>query len=285
MYCKKCGAKIEENANFCPYCGDKTGSNTSSNSNNSNEIKYLDDYPKNKIEYADDRNNEITDGKKDYKCLIGLVVAILSIFLTFVHFALGLAGAIIGLVLIIIGFKKTNKSLRITSLILAIISLIIVIFVSTFMVVSSFEITLDDGYTTTIKDYFIDVVEGTLKADKVKGYWVDEDNELLYLSPNGNYYLYLDKDNLESNYIKGTYSYDSGYTFNYDDIYSNDDYYYYSLHFSWEVEKNGEVEDLDNIEKLFREDILLKIDKKKFNKLILNFPELDTEIDFNRYSK
>lgn len=289
MYCKKCGAKLDEQVNFCPYCGDKvSGSNDNINQSSKNQIRYEDDYTNSGIEYADDiknDSNDILNKNKDYKSLIGFIISIISVPLCFIHIALGLSVSIIGFILVILGYKKTNKGLSITSLVFSIISLVLTIIVSIFIFVSSFEMTLDNGYTTTIGNYFKDIVDSTMNSDRIKGYWISESNEVFYLAPGNTYYLYLDKDNLEDNYIKSSYSYEVGYVFDTDEIYSDDDYHYYRLHGSWQIEKYGEDENLNNIVKLFREDILLKMDKKNYNKLIVSFPDVDAEIELQRYKK
>ena len=97
MNCKKCGNLIDKDANFCPYCGEKTQESTYQESNyedpfkdlriennHASQYEYQKDYSKvNNIQYKDDllENNA---SKKTNRTLLGLLLGIISVFLCFI---------------------------------------------------------------------------------------------------------------------------------------------------------------------------------------------------------
>ena len=148
------------------------------------------------------------------------------------------------------------------------------------MLVASITITFENNYETTIKQYFIDAFFNGFNESRLEGYWIDSSNELLYLDDEGNYYIYLDNNELTDNYYYGSYQIESGLELNYDEtLYADNDYYYYRIDTLFNKAKiDGEVyyETIDLIENGFT----LKLDKENKNNLILISGE--TEIEFER---
>ena len=299
MNCKKCGSLIDEEAKFCPYCGENLGNDTTNNNstyqdpfssyrttnnNHQDQYQYQQAYSNTnngKILYADDfkQKDEVTT--KDNKCLIGLILSILAVPLTFMHIGLGIALVIIGFILVIIGFKHTSKGIKITSLIISIISLIIVIISSVFIFVASFEISFSNGYRTTVGDYFKSAFLNGYNSDEIEGYWISSDNELFYLDDD-TYYLYMDATNLNDNYFNGYYSMDYGYDLDDGTIFEDDDYFYYSI-YTYGTETNVDEEYTDSIMNLLKDDIIIKIDKDGFDEIVLYFVNQNVELELDRY--
>lgn len=81
MFCKSCGERIETNVSFCPHCGYPTNSNM------------LTNVPKKEKR------------QRNVMCIVGFVVSFIGLFLDF----LGLMG-IIGVVLSIVGLVQANRN-------------------------------------------------------------------------------------------------------------------------------------------------------------------------------
>lgn len=295
MNCKKCGSLIDKEANFCPYCGEKVVMNEKSNtyqdpfsqyrSDNTHydQYQYQQSFSNgNKIQYADDFKSKEPIIYKDNKALIGLVLSILSIPLTFMNAGLGIALVIIAFILIILGFRHTSRGLKITSLIVSIISLVIVVISCVFMFVSKIEISFNNGYHTTIGDYFKDAFFDGYHSDKIEGYWLTSDNELFYLGDDGIYYLYINSENLSSNYFTGSYDVSYGYELGDSTLFSDDDYYYYTVNTHNNM-LNMEDDYADSIKNNLEGEFIIKIDKINFDNIILYFIEDDKELKLDRY--
>ena len=298
MNCKKCGSLVDKEAKFCPYCGDNLGTDVKQNTyqdpfsayRNTNthqeQYQYQQTYSNvnntNQIQYADDFKKKDEVINKDNKCLIGLILSILSIPLTFVHVGIGIALIVIGFILVILGFKTTSKGMKIASLIISIISLVIVLISSIFMFVASFEISFSNGYRTNIGNYFKSAFFNGYNSDEIEGYWVSGDDELFYLDPDGTYYLYMDKDNLEDNYFNGYYNMDFGYDLEDGTIFEDEDYFYYSID-TFSNETNVDLDYSEDIMDLLEDDIIIKIDKDGFDEMTLYFVNQNTEIELDRY--
>ena len=297
MNCKKCGALVDAEAKFCPYCGGilKTETETSTyqdpfsayrNTNTHQEqYQYQQTYSNvsnNGIQYADDFKKKEEVVNKDNKSLIGLILSIVSIPLTFVHTGIGIALIVIGFILVILGFKTTSKGMRIASLIISIISLIVVILSTVFMFVASIEISFSNGYRTNIGNYFKSAFFNGYNSDEIEGYWVSSKDELFYLDSDGTYHLYMDKDNLEDDYFNGYYNVDFGYDLEDGTIFEDEDYFYYSID-TYGNETSSDFIYSEEILKLLEDDIIIKIDKDDFDEIVLYFVNQNTEIELNRY--
>lgn len=299
MNCKKCGSLIDKEAKFCPYCGEKLVEDNSSSyqdpfSQYRNTNTHQDQYQYqqtfsntntnsngNRILYADDFKKQEEPVSKDNKALIGLILSILSIPFTFIHMGLGIAAVIIGFILVIVGFKHTSKGMKIASLIISIFSLVIVAISSIFMFVAQFELDFDNGYRTTIGDYFKDAFFSGYNSSQLEGYWVSSDNELFYLDDD-EYYLYMDVEDLNHNYFKGSYNLDYGYELGDDTLFSDDDYYYYTMN-TFGTTTDTEEEYTDAIMELLNSEIIIGIDKHDFDNIVLYFVEQNTELELTRY--
>ena len=164
MNCKKCGNLIDKDANFCPYCGEKTQESTYQESNyedpfkdlriennHASQYEYQKNYSKvNNIQYKDDllENNA---SKKTNQTLFGLLLGIISVFLCFIpKFSfIGIISSIISLILVISCMKKTSRGMKVIAIIITIFTFIISIMINICILVSSLEISFSNGYNTT----------------------------------------------------------------------------------------------------------------------------------------
>lgn len=291
MNCRKCGLLIDKNSNFCPYCGesvvkenrteyDDPFKNIRMDNTHSGQYQYQQNYS-NQNNYKMDLN-EVNTVKKNNISIIALILGILAIFLSFVPkvLVLGLGVAIVAFILAVVGLKKASRGLGIASLIITLFTGIISFIITVFMFVGSITITFQNNYETTIKDYLVDAFFCGFNENRIEGYWLDSSDEVLYLDENGNYYIYLDSDELTDNYYYGTYEVEDGLYLNSDEVlYADDNYYYYEINtFSNKTKIDGQVyyETIDLLEHGFT----LKLDKENKNNLILVSD--DTEIEFER---
>lgn len=294
MNCKKCGALVDEKAKFCPYCGESLETEKSSSTyqdpflayreqpTHQEQYQYQQSYSNSrpKIQYADDINKEVSYAK-DNKCLIGLIVAILAIPLCFLNIGLGIAATVIAFILVIVGYKHTSKGMKIASLIVSIISLVAVLLITIFMFVFSLEISFENGYRTTIGNYFESAFFNGYNSDEIEGYWLSQDNELFYLDED-RYYLYMDPSDLTDNYFSGSYVLDFGYDLKDGTIFEDDDYYYYT------IETSRCYTDLtgtraEGISELLEGTIIVKIDKENFEFIVLQFLEENIQLELTKY--
>lgn len=273
MNCKKCGLLIEEDAKFCPYCGEKiTKSRKKVNSDNTHT---------NKIIYADDLRKAEVKTYNNTKNLVGLILSILAIPVCFWKFVVGIILVIVGLVLTCVGAKEASKELKITSLIISIISMVIVFISSVVLFVASIEITLDNGYRVKIGDYFKGAFFNGFHSDEVQGYWITNENEVFYLDES-TYALYLDENNFSSSYFTGNYTLEHGYEMNDDSIFEDDNYYYYTIN-TYRTTTDMEATDSGSIMKLLMNEIILMVDKDDFDEMILYFVDDNVKLELDRY--
>jgi len=211
-----------------------------------------------------------------------LILGIISIFLCFVPkvIILGLVVAVVAFILAVVGMKNASRGIGIVSLIVTLFTGVISFVITVFMFVGSITITFQNNYQTTIKDYLIDAFFCGFNENRVEGYWLDSSDEVLYLDEAGNYYIYLDSDELTDNYYYGTYEIEDGVSLNSDEtLFADDKYYYYEITtFSNKAKIDGQVyyETIDLLEDGFT----LKLEKENKNNIVL--VGSDTEIEFER---
>ena len=287
MNCKKCGNLIDKDANFCPYCGEKTQESTYQESNyedpfkdlriennHASQYEYQKNYSKvNNIQYKDDllENNA---SKKTNQTLLGLLLGIISVFLCFIpKFSfIGIISSIISLILVISGMKKTSRGMKVIAIIITIFTFIISIMINICILVSSLEISFSNGYNTTLGQYFKDTFSFKIQLSNneanqtlvpyTKGDYYLKDGE-------GNYYIYKDKDELTDNYYYGTYERDAGIDLNSEEVlYGDDDYCLYQVKTSDNKVKVDGVVYHDTIDFL-KNGFTLKLSKENYNWLVL----------------
>lgn len=291
MNCKKCGSLIDNNANFCPYCGEKIINQEMTNKEYNDPFKDIrvDNTHASQYNYQQNYSNQkpitydsLNPKPKNNISLIGLILGISSIFISFSHISIvGIIIAILSFILAIIGFNKTNRALGVTSIVITIFTFIITIIINVFVFVGSIELTLTNGYKTSIKDYLIDAFKCGYNEHKIKDYWINNSNELLYLDNSGNYYIYLDATDLTDNYYYGNYSIEDGVDLGDEEyLFADENYYLYDIDTSLNKTKEGKIyyETIELIENGFT----LKLDKKNHNRLILVGSDGETEIEFKR---
>ncbi len=291
MKCTKCSSDIEKSAKYCPECGEKTTvyedpfAKYRDNSIHNTQISYKDDLNKKNstIQYVDDSSINRVSTNSDNKSVIGIILAIIAIPLLFFNVIVGATAGVIGFVLTVIGFRYATKGVKVTSLIISIFSLVIVTITTVFMFVSMIPLTLNNGYETTIGNYFKSAFFNGYYSDKIEGYWLSSADELLYFDEDGKYYLYMNYDDLSDNYYTGDYSSQSGYDLGDNDtIFEDDDYYYYTVNTynNFSVFDDNETDKtLDILKKM----IIIKIDKKDYDKMIYFVPDKNLEIELIRY--
>lgn len=296
MNCKKCGALVDKEAKFCPYCGEnlKIENKESTyqdpfeklrnDTSHQQQYQYQQAYSNNlnKIQYKDDLKKVDENIQKDNKSFIGLILAILAVPLTFIHIGLGLISTVIALILVIIGFKHTTKGIRVSSLIISIISFVIVLITSIFIGVSSIVITLDNGERVSIGDYFKSAFFNGYNSDEIENYWISEDNELFILD-GSNYYLYMDASDLEKNSYSGNYYIDYGYDVGEDTIFEDENYFYYTLTiYGVNTDVSGAYGSY--ISNLLKGEVIVKLDKDDFKSICLIFVEEKQEVTLSKYN-
>lgn len=294
MNCKKCGALIDINSNFCPYCGENLKKENTSqgyddpfkniriDNTHSEQYQYQQAYINQNKVNNNDNINKISERSKNPLSLIGLILGLVSIFLCFGTkiIGVGLITAVIAFILSIFGLSHTSRGLGVTAIVVTIFTGIISFVVTIFMFVGNITITFQNNYETTIKDYLIDAFFCGFHGDEIEGYWLNSTNELLYLDDLGNYYIYSDSNELTDNYYYGTYQVEDGYYLNSEEVlYADEDYYYYQIDTMFNKAKvNGEIyyETIDLLENGFT----LKLDKDNKDKLVL--VSNDKEFEFER---
>jgi len=292
MNCKKCGALVDKESKFCPYCGDKLNIESSSTYQDPFEKLRNDNSHQQQYQYQQAYSNNSNNVKnnlkleeniqKDNKSLIGLILSILAIPLTFVHIGLGLISIVVALILVIVGFKHTTKGIKITSLIISIISFVVVLITSIFIGVSSIVLTLDNGDRVSIGNYFKSAFFNGYNSDEIEGYWISDNNELFVLD-DSNYYLYMNASDLEKNNYSGSYYIDYGYDVGDDTIFEDENYFYYTLTI---YDVDADITDVYSsyISSLLKGEIIVKLDKDDFNSIDLLFAEENHEISLTEYN-
>jgi len=292
MNCRKCNALIDEQSKFCPYCGDKINNNeTKREYDDPFKDLRMDNTHASQYEYQQNYSNQnnisydnISSKPKSNISLIGLILGILSIFISLVDgiSIVGIGTAITALILTIVGLKKTSKAFGIIAIIITIFTFISTILINIFMFVAAIQLTFTNGYTTSIKDYLKDAFFCGFNEHKLQGYWKNDSDELLYLDTNGNYYIYLDADDL-TEYYYGNYNIEEGiYLGGEDYLFADNNYYLYEVNTSFnkmKIEGNIYQETIELIEDGFT----LKLDKKNNERLILVGNNGETEIEFEKY--
>ena len=292
MNCRKCNALIDEQSKFCPYCGDKINNNeTKREYDDPFKDLRMDNTHASQYEYQQNYSNQnnisydnISSKPKSNISLIGLILGILSIFISLVDgiSIVGIGTAITALILTIVGLKKTSKVFGIIAIITTIFTFISTILINIFMFVAAIQLTFTNGYTTSIKDYLKDAFFCGFNEHKLQGYWKNDSDELLYLDTNGNYYIYLDADDL-TEYYYGNYNIEEGiYLGGEDYLFADNNYYLYEVNTSFnkmKIEGNIYQETIELIEDGFT----LKLDKKNNERLILVGNNGETEIEFEKY--
>ncbi|MDD6223819.1 MAG: hypothetical protein PUB18_02335 [bacterium] len=288
MECKKCRAHLISQTNFCPYCGEKMDTSSSdqdlfarcrSNSNNMNSRQ--DQMAMSTANFSFKK-----DLSRDHKSLIGLLLAIVAIFLCFVHPFIGIFTVIIALILVILGLRTTSQGIKIVSLLVTVLSLGIVGVISVFLFLASLEMTVH-GYQTTVGDYLKSAFFSGYRSHELNGYWISQEQEVLYLDlDQDEYHLYMNLQDRTSEYFSGKIDLEEGYTLRLGDreetLYVDDDYYYYTLN----TDSNQNFSNLsyrDDILALFQEKVILKLDKDHFDTLILYYTESNIQLKLDRF--
>lgn len=289
MNCRNCGLIIDNNSNFCPYCGTKIEDGKSYtyedpfkdlriDNTHGGQYQYQQDYSNKKGNLYDDGLN--IDKKKKTGInisLVGLILGFISIFISFFVNVngLGLGLGILALILVIFGFKKASRRLAVISLVFTILNFITNVFITIIMFIFSFTFIFQNGQEVTIKDYFTDAFFCGFNENRIVGSWGDIGNKFLYLSEDGEYKFYIDS----SNYYFGDYVIESGVDLGDDEIiYGDEDYYYYQIDMlSNKMMFNGKIYDttIDFIEEIE----VIKLDKDSKDILILKSDLLEYKFE------
>lgn len=289
MRCLKCNSVVADDSNFCPYCGYSIVNNDYHNyddpfknirvDTHQDQFYYQQNYSNNTKSNIDELNSKPSNNNS----LLGLILGILAIPVGTWNGWVGIILSIVSLVLVITGLKYTSHKIGITSLIVTIITFILSLIVSVFILVGDIKIVYSNGYETTIKRDLFNVFESIYYENKIHGYWLDEDNHLLYLDNEGNYYLYVNSDTLIDNYYYGKYSVDEGIDLNGDEIlYGDDNYYYYKITTYQNKYKENGINYEDTID-LIKGGFTFKLDKDNKNKLVLVWNANNTELEFIKH--
>ncbi|HIT21427.1 MAG TPA: zinc ribbon domain-containing protein [Candidatus Scybalousia intestinigallinarum] len=290
MKCPKCSAEIMNDAKFCPYCGEHLSTyddpfasyRVTSLWEDKEDNAEKQSSKKERIQYVDSprfKQNYEVDNRFSY---LAIVLSILAIPLCFFKWGLGLLLACIAFILCLVNLKRASKGVKVSSLLFSIFGGITTIILSIILAVFSIHIVLDNGYSTTIGDYFKDAFMAGYYEQKIYGYWVNEDNQLLYLSDiDDKYYLYFDRRDTSSDYLTGSIYASGGYSISRDGdvIFADQDYYYYWVDTSLNLEySSGE----SSLSSYFQDGFLIKLDKENYNRLILYIPRTLEVIEFTR---
>lgn len=290
MNCENCKAIIDKGAKFCPYCG-KENQGTSNDPfanirvdfNNETTTNQVSEPVPNKIQYKNElpNRNKISSDKKDYKSLIGLILGVVSIPISIINVYLGIPVAIMALILVILGYKKTTRGIAITSLVITVISFVTTIITTVFVIVGSIMLTFSNGQEITIKDYLVGAFYNGYYSNYVHGQWVNEHDEQLSINPDGTYYIYTDKTTKDDNYYKGMFNFETGINIGYDEtIFTDNDYYYYQFNtYSNSSKIDGVI--YDQTIELLEDGFTIKLSKDR-KKLVLEEISTDSEIKFTR---
>ncbi len=287
MICPKCKARIVDDAKFCSYCGERISSyedpfaSYRDHSLDKDKMSYSQT-DKKEIHYVDsprDKQQLKIDNRFSY---LAIFLSIMAIPLCFFNWGLGLLLAFVAFVLCLVNVKRASNGVKVASLLVSIFGGVITIIVSTFLIVFSLQLVLDNGYSTTVGNYLKDSFMTGYQEYKIYGNWVTEDNQLLYLSDERDcYYLYLDRKNTTNQYLTGSIEVDDGYLLSNDGdrIYADGDYYYYWVDTSFNKEY---IEENSSLSSYFQNGFLLKLDKKDQNSMILFSPFTMESMEFKR---
>lgn len=292
MNCKNCGNPIDKDAKFCPYCGksikqeevkkeyDDPFKDLRINTTHEAQYQYQQHYSN---QNQTKHENELNKPKVN-KSLIGIILGIISIFICFIKHCsvIGIGTAIAALTLAIIGCKYSSKGFGIFGIITTIFTLIITLIINVVIFIMSLEITFSNGYTTTIKDYFISAFFCGYNEHHLEGYWIDDYGSLLYLDDEGNYYIYADYNELTDNYYYGTYEIEEGLAIGNDEvIFDDEDYYFYEMKTITNKAKISGTIYYETID-LIKNGFTLKLDKESKNHLVLVGKDGETELEFEK---
>lgn len=282
MECKKCKSIIEDNANFCPYCGEKVKEEETYSDpfasyrqdfSHASQYQYQQQYSNidsssatNPITYVDRPKK---NGKANSYSVIGLILSLVSIFLSFVHFGFAAFALVLSLVLLIVGFRHTSTGMKVASIILFILSTISVIVITFVLFALKLEINFSNGYETTLKDYLTDSFFSTFQIDDVYGIWVSQDGEVFDLRSTSQFTYYTKDGKVK---YQGNYYVSEGYQLSDGDLlYADNDYYFYDFH--------GEGRSfLDGVASV------VCIQKKNSNVMRVFIPQFQVYIEYQRVS-
>lgn len=181
MYCKKCGAGVENGYNFCKVCGSRIENNnenininqTTTTTNQNEQINY---------NFKEQPNN-INNQTKNTKAIVSLVLGIICILAVWLLNVLIIPLAIIGLIFGII--EKNKSGIKTTGIILNIVSIALSIIIILIMILFVGKVMngIDIDYTTTTNTFYGD------------GYTIEYDEEWIEeTKSDGTSYLKTDKD-------------------------------------------------------------------------------------------
>lgn len=283
MRCLKCNSIIDDNSNFCPYCGNSI--NTYDDPFKSIRIDTHQDqyyYQQNYSNNTKSNIDELNSIPRNNNSLIGLILGILAIPVGIWNCWIGIGFSIVSLILVIVGLKYTSHNFGVFSLITTIITFILSLMISIFIFVGNVKMVYSNGYETTLKDDLFSVFESIYYENKLHGYWLDEYDHLLYLDNEGNYYLYANSDTLIDNYYYGKYSVEEGIDLDEDEtLYGDDDYYYYKV-ITYKNKYKEDGTNYDDTIDLIKNGFTFKLDKNSKNKLILVWNTNNRELEFTK---
>lgn len=277
MECPKCNSKIEENVSFCPYCGEKIKQREEyqdpfekyrNNTSHEDQMRYQKEYSsKNKKNSDIEVSKESSVFSKKLYNVLGIILMITSIIVCFFQMGFGVALFILGLILIICGYRHAKKGIKIASVVVAILSAIGVIISCLTVWLLAQEIDFANGMKLTVGEYFSSMFFNSMNEDKVYGIWQNESGEILDLT-GGFYYNYYDKEGKILN--EGSFHREGGYEVGRDDIiYSDREFYFYSF--------------IDNSNYFSSEkEMILCLDKNDLSRMILYFPKVNVSIEMRR---
>ncbi len=282
MECKKCKSIIDENASFCPYCGERVKENDSYSDpfasyrqdfSHDAQYQYQQQYSNVENQTSSSPIQYMERPKKTYTpnsySLIGLILSIAAVFFSFVHVGFSIIALVIALVLIIAGFRHTHTAMKVCSILFFVLSLIFTVAISVSLLVFNLEVHFANGYSTTIKDYLIDAFNAGYHSDSVYGIWVSDDGEVFDLRSTSQFTYYNEEGRKQ---YQGTYSMSDGYTLSDGDvIFADEEYYLYDFN-----------DDKDSFLGTYH--AILCIEKEDKDVMRILVPELDVYVEFERVS-
>lgn len=136
MYCRQCGAQVDDNAKFCRYCGatikDTNVFNSNENSSYSNEDSYNNESVYNSNSSWNNSNNNDNyrrpNNNYGYQPVYQPESTTLSVCALVFAFLISLVGIILGIVGLSKCHEKANKDRCTAAIIIGIISIILGVF-------------------------------------------------------------------------------------------------------------------------------------------------------------